>query len=48
LANAIAFLRPLAGQLAVTVQHTPAETQASLRLRTGTPLLAPGTQPQGR
>jgi len=47
-ANAIAFLRPLAGQLAITVQHTPAETQASLRLRTATPLFAGEAPPQGR
>jgi hypothetical protein len=47
-ALAIAFLRPLAGQLALTVQHTPAETQVSLRLRTATPLLATEAQLQGR
>ena len=35
----IAFLRPLAGQLTLTVQHTPAETNANLSLRTATPLL---------
>jgi len=47
LANAIAFLRPLAGQLALTVQHTPAETQASLRLQTATPLFAGPSPAEG-
>ncbi len=37
--NITEFLRPLAGQLTLTVQHTPAETNANLSLRTATPLL---------
>lgn len=38
-ASLLEFLRPLAGQLTLTVQHTPAETNANLSLRTATPLL---------
>ncbi len=38
-ASLLEFLRPLAGQLTLTVQHTAAETNANLSLRTATPLL---------
>jgi len=39
LAKVIEFVRPFAGQLTLTVRHTPPETKADLTLHTATPLL---------